>query len=203
LDRAALDAYVARRLPDARVFVGLSGCGLATGREARRRGIKYVCDRGSTHIRHQHDVLRDEHDRWGLDFPGIDPRIVEREEAEYETADLVTVPSSYVQGTFTARGVPAHRTRVLSYGVDLQRFQPVDMPPAGRFDLLFVGGVSLRKGVPYLRRAGQKGDLHVIVDVEVPHHLSRAQREALEAYAQASDEIVSEGGLLERMRGKK
>jgi molecular chaperone DnaJ len=59
------------------------------------------------------------------------------------------------------------------------------------------------KGVPYLRRAGQKGDLHVIVDVEVPHHLSRAQREALEAYAQASDEIVSEGGLLERMRGKK
>jgi DnaJ-class molecular chaperone len=43
----------------------------------------------------------------------------------------------------------------------------------------------------------------VIVDVEVPHHLSRAQREALEAYAKASDEIVSEGGLLERMRGKK
>jgi len=59
------------------------------------------------------------------------------------------------------------------------------------------------KGVPYLRRSGQRGDLHVIVDVEVPHHLSRAQREALEAYAKASDEIVSEGGLLERMRGKK
>jgi len=59
------------------------------------------------------------------------------------------------------------------------------------------------KGVPYLRRAGQRGDLHVIVDVEVPHHLSRAQREALEAYAQATGEIVSEGGLLERMRGKK
>jgi molecular chaperone DnaJ len=59
------------------------------------------------------------------------------------------------------------------------------------------------KGVPYLRRAGQRGDLHVIVDVEVPHHLSRAQREALEAYAQATGEIVSEGGLLERMRGKR
>ena len=59
------------------------------------------------------------------------------------------------------------------------------------------------KGVPYLRRSGQRGDLHVIVDVDVPHHLSRAQREALEAYAQATGEIVSEGGLLERMRGKK
>jgi molecular chaperone DnaJ len=59
------------------------------------------------------------------------------------------------------------------------------------------------KGVPYLRRSGQRGDLHVIVDVDVPHHLSRAQREALEAYAKATGEIVSEGGLLERMRAKK
>ena len=58
------------------------------------------------------------------------------------------------------------------------------------------------KGVPYLRRSGQRGDLHVLVDVEVPHRLSRAQREALEAYAKASGEIVSEGGLLDKVRDK-
>lgn len=60
------------------------------------------------------------------------------------------------------------------------------------------------RGVPYLRRAGQRGDLHVMVDVEVPHRLTRAQREALEAYAEASDEIVSEqAGLFDRVIGKK
>jgi molecular chaperone DnaJ len=60
------------------------------------------------------------------------------------------------------------------------------------------------KGVPYLRRAGQRGDLHVIVDVEVPQRLSRAQREALEAYADASGEIVTEStSILDRVRGKK
>jgi molecular chaperone DnaJ len=60
------------------------------------------------------------------------------------------------------------------------------------------------KGVPYLRRPGQRGDLHVIVDVEVPHRLSRAQREALEAYADASGEIVTESSsILDRVRGKK
>ena len=58
------------------------------------------------------------------------------------------------------------------------------------------------KGVPYLRRSGQRGDLHVIVDVEVPTKLSRAEREALEAYAKASGEIVSEGGLLDKVRDK-
>ena len=60
------------------------------------------------------------------------------------------------------------------------------------------------KGVPYLRRAGQRGDLHVIVDVEIPSRLSRAQREALEAYADASGEIVTEtSSILDRVRGKK
>ena len=59
------------------------------------------------------------------------------------------------------------------------------------------------KGVPYLRRPGQKGDLHVIVDIAVPHRLTRTQREALEAYAKAAGEEVSEaGGLLERVRDK-
>jgi molecular chaperone DnaJ len=60
------------------------------------------------------------------------------------------------------------------------------------------------KGVPYLRRAGQRGDLHVIVDVDVPSKLSRAQREALEAYADATGEIVTESSsILDRVRGKK
>ena len=59
------------------------------------------------------------------------------------------------------------------------------------------------RGVPYLRRAGQRGDLHVLVDVEVPQRLSRTQREALEAYADASDEIVSApSGLFDRVIGQ-
>ncbi|HYK95525.1 MAG TPA: molecular chaperone DnaJ [Candidatus Dormibacteraeota bacterium] len=58
------------------------------------------------------------------------------------------------------------------------------------------------KGVPHLRRPGQRGDLHVIVDVAVPHRLTRTQREALEAYAKATGEPVSDAGLLDRVRDK-
>ena len=154
-DRTSIDRFVARTLPDADVFVGLSGCGLATGREARRRGMKYICDRGSTHIRHQNRVLADEHRRWGLPFAGIDPRIVAREEAEYDMAGLVTVPSNFVRNTFIANGVAPAKVKVLSYGVDLARFHPVADPREGAFDVLFVGGVSLRKGAPYLLAAYQ------------------------------------------------
>ena len=59
------------------------------------------------------------------------------------------------------------------------------------------------RGVPHLRRTGVRGDLHVIVDVSVPAHLSKAQRDALHAYAAASDEIVTDGTtLLGRVRDK-
>jgi molecular chaperone DnaJ len=57
------------------------------------------------------------------------------------------------------------------------------------------------RGVPHLRRSGSRGDLHVIVDIDVPTHLSKAERDALKAYADASGEIVADGGgILDRVR---
>ena len=57
------------------------------------------------------------------------------------------------------------------------------------------------KGVPHVRRTGQRGDLHVMVDVVVPTKLSKKARELLEAYAQESGDSVGHGGggLLEKL----
>jgi len=57
------------------------------------------------------------------------------------------------------------------------------------------------KGVPHLRRVGQRGDLHVLVDVVVPTKLSKKARELLAAYAEESGESVEHGGggLLEKL----
>ncbi|MEO8438220.1 MAG: DnaJ C-terminal domain-containing protein, partial [Chloroflexota bacterium] len=61
--------------------------------------------------------------------------------------------------------------------------------------------IKLRgKGVPHLRRAGQRGDLHVMVDVVVPTKLSKKARELLAAYAEESGDAVTHGGgLLEKL----
>jgi molecular chaperone DnaJ len=59
------------------------------------------------------------------------------------------------------------------------------------------------RGVPHLRRPSARGDLHVVVDIAVPTKLSRAEREALQAYALAADEPVSdEVNLFDRVRDK-
>jgi molecular chaperone DnaJ len=58
------------------------------------------------------------------------------------------------------------------------------------------------KGVPHLRRAGTRGDLHVMVDVKVPTRLSRRQRELLEALAAASGESPDgrQSGIFEKVK---
>ncbi len=147
------DRFTSRHLPDCDVFVGLSGTALRTGRIARSRGAKHVCDRGSSHIRTQDQLLRDEHDRWGLRFAGIHPPAIEREEAEYAEADAITVPSTFALRTFVERGYSISKLKLLPYGVNLDRFRPLTRAQNGRFDVLFVGGMSVRKGVPYLLQA--------------------------------------------------
>ncbi|MBN8490397.1 MAG: glycosyltransferase family 4 protein [Burkholderiales bacterium] len=147
------DGYVARRLPDCDALVASSGSGLGSGKVAQQRGSRYVCDRGSAHIRVQDRILREEHDRWGVHFDGIDPRIIEREEEEYAQADAITVPSTFAMDSFLEQGVPATKLHKLPYGVDLYRFYPCALPAADRFDVLFIGGVNLQKGVPYLLEA--------------------------------------------------
>jgi len=147
------DRHVAAHIPDCDLFVGLSGSALRTGHVVKSRGARYLCDRGSTHIRTQDRLLREEHDRWGVAFEGIDPRSIEQDEAEYSQADCITVPSSFTMQSFVDQRVPRQKIRRLPYGVDLSRFKPTATAPEGSFDVLFAGGMSLRKGIPYLLQA--------------------------------------------------
>ncbi len=149
-DRVWFDRYVAGHLPKCDVFCALSGSGLFSGRRAKARGAKYVCDRGSAHIRVQDEILREEFNRLGIPFEGIDPRIIQREEAEYEAADLITVPSSFALKTFLKSGVPVGKLRLATYGVDLDTFHPCGTRRPDHFHVLFVGALSVRKGVRYL-----------------------------------------------------
>lgn len=152
----SLDRYTAAHMPDCDVFVGLSGAGLQAGRSVQRQGGKYICDTGSSHIRSQNELLTQEQERWRGGNENAHPRVIERAEAEYAQADLITVPSSFSARSFEQQGVPASKLRVLPYGVNLDVFRPDGQPDASTFDVLFAGGACLRKGVPYLLQAFQK-----------------------------------------------
>jgi len=154
-DSVQLDNWVASRIEDCDVVVGLSNAALKTGRLVQSRGGKYVCDRGSSHVRYQNAIVSEEHRRWGVRPMISDEPTMRRQEAEYAIADAVTVPSEFARRSFIEMGVSPEKVVKISYGVQLSRFRPTRSPSPDSFDVLFVGSVSLRKGVPYLLQAFQ------------------------------------------------
>lgn len=150
------DAYVARNLKVCDAFIGLSGHNYRAGLRAKALGARWVCDRGSSHIVFQDQILREEHRRWNVPFAGVPQWALEQEQAEYAACDLITVPSRFAEKTFIEMGIAAEKLKRVAYGVDLTKFHPVGRPREGHFDVVFVGGVGVRKGVPYLVEAFRK-----------------------------------------------
>ena len=147
------DAWTRLTIERCDAFIAISGAGLTTGPKVQAMGAKFICDRGSTHQRFQNQVLAEEYRRWHL--PHIEPpaHIVRREEAIYAAADAITVPSTAARRSFEQMGVSPAKLHVIPYGVRLDKFRPASKPDPERFDVLFAGQVSLRKGVPYLLQA--------------------------------------------------
>jgi glycosyltransferase involved in cell wall biosynthesis len=164
---AAFDEVAARTLGPCDVVNPWCSTALRTIRAAHRRGIPAVLEVASAHIEEQADLMRAEYARFGedIDRAVITPGVVARTVREYEEADAIIVTSSFVKKTLVARGVADRKIAVVPYGFD------ATPEPAKRLSdhtprVLFVGGCSLRKGIPYLveafRRVGVPATLRLV-----------------------------------------
>jgi glycosyltransferase involved in cell wall biosynthesis len=165
--------FAAANMPVAAdLFVGWSGACLEAVPVARQRGMRVVIERGSSHIAHQARVLADSYAEFGVTGRAVDKRMMERELAEYAAADLIAVPTRFAADTFVAHGVARHKLTVNPYGADLSRFigDKPHLKRAGRIQILFVGQVGIRKGVPWLLaaldRLGSAFELHLVGPIE-------------------------------------
>jgi len=136
-------------------LIALSGAGLNTGIRLQKQGGIFICDRGSTHQQFQTSLLREEYELWGMQLRESSAfnRLSDREMVMYNAVDAITVPSRFAARTFIDCGIPREKVHVIPYGVRLDKFRKVADPPRERFEVLFVGSVGLRKGVPYLLQA--------------------------------------------------
>ncbi|MGC1342969.1 MAG: glycosyltransferase family 4 protein, partial [Candidatus Binataceae bacterium] len=172
----SFDRWMARRIEQCDVFHCLSSFGLESHRAARaRHGALTVCDRGSSHIRFQNEILREEYARFDIPFAGIDARILERELAEYEFCDLISVPSTFSLRSFIEQGIPPEKLRLNPYGVDLAMFRPTPKRDSV-FRVLFVGSISIRKGVGYLLEAVRRASIPELDLVLIGHMDAEVKR---------------------------
>lgn len=147
------DRWVAAQMTPCDVFHCFSGFGRRAHQVARRRhGAMTIVERGSTHIAYQDVLLREEYERWDVPFPGIDPRVIEKELQEYEECDHITVQSTFAWRSFVERGIAPSKLIKLPLGVDLRMFRRVPKLDS-TFRVMYSGSFSLRKGAPYLLEA--------------------------------------------------
>lgn len=162
----AFDAAASQMLGACDLFNGWSSMSLLSIRAAHRHGIRAVLTVGSAHAVTQTELLAEEQRRFGPDAPLTHPRLVGRMVAEYEEADAIAAPSRWVVDSFIKHGVPASKLYRVPWGV-IPITGPVPRRSrAGDPRLLFVGGCSQRKGVPYLleafRRVRGKATLRLV-----------------------------------------
>jgi glycosyltransferase involved in cell wall biosynthesis len=145
-----LDRHVAAQLTERGILIALSGSGLHSGRRMQQLGGYHICDRGSVHISIQNQLLQDEYKRYGLLWEGIDPRMLEKELAEYEQANFISVPSQFCFYSFVNHGFSKTKLLKFPYGARLSRFKQADtcnlLPTREQFLVLFVGHAGVQKG---------------------------------------------------------
>lgn len=165
-DNARFAARVAKLVLNSfdAVYV-FNGAGLEIARAAKEAGIKVILDQTSAPVRMEEQILAEERKRW----PGWEPASVvnigwellaEREEAEWELADLILCGSQYVRDALVHAGVPSVKCRVVSTGVcPKPPFEVTSELIDKRFReriVLFAGTLCLRKGIPYLVEAAHQ-----------------------------------------------
>lgn len=152
------DRLVARRLTPCDIFIGWAVFALESMRIAKSLGAVGCVERGSAHILTQEELLAREYRRWGLKKPLLHPGLLERQMAEYEEADFIIVQSSFAYESFVQRGVDPERLLKISLGVDTRWFKPHEKRD-DIFRVLFVGAITVRKGVLDLLKAFRRAKL--------------------------------------------
>jgi glycosyltransferase involved in cell wall biosynthesis len=146
------DKLVSKQIEESDIFVGWSSFSLYSLRRAKKSGAVTILERGSSHISYQQQILKEEYEKFGLKIRGAHPKVLEKELKEYEESDYIEVPSSFAKRTFLQYGINEEKLIQGFRGVDLSEFRQIPKRD-DVFRIVYVGGMSLRKGVHYLLQA--------------------------------------------------
>jgi glycosyltransferase involved in cell wall biosynthesis len=202
VDCVAYDRYAARRLSSAEHLIVFNGESLGQIRAARRRGIGTVslvsANSHLRRVRRQHELARR---RYPLERPWSE-RLLARNLREYEAADRILCSSAYIWESFLEQGFPEERLAWFPL-IPEARYAPAvrQAGEAETFEVLYIGTLTVAKGVPLLidafRRLGHS-DLRLVL---VGGPGTRGMRRFVER-ACAEDRRISlrPGAVLERLR---
>jgi glycosyltransferase involved in cell wall biosynthesis len=139
------------------LFLYYNGCGLESARHVREAGGITMVEAVNSHVLYQEQIMKEEHQRLGLQWKPFHRRETRRRLLEYEEADRILVPSEFVRKSFVTQGVNEAKILKVPYPIRSVVGATGSLQHHGKnddvFRILFVGSISLRKGVRYLIEA--------------------------------------------------
>lgn len=148
-------------LTGADILYGYNGAALELFQNAKEQGILCVLEQTLAPMDVVRILLKEELERW----PELEPKqcldgsediLAQREQVEWQLADLIIGGSSFVINGLTQQQVPETKCHLIPYGVPLELFsssEHLHSSSSPKLRILFAGLVGLRKGVPYLLEA--------------------------------------------------
>lgn len=137
------------------ILVGWSGFSYHSFKKAEKFNCIKILERGSTHIMHQMEILKEEYKKLKLKATLPSKKTIETEIKEYELADYICVPSEFVKKSFIDKGFNKNKIIKIPYGVDIKNFKPniKKISEKKKFIIISTGSISVRKGSIYLLKA--------------------------------------------------
>lgn len=134
-------------------FVTMSGLAHELVRHSRVPERKIVIFRASRHIVEQNHILKEAAIEFGIAVPTPSLKMIKREIAEYEFADLIIVPSEICADSFIRQGIDQKKVKVLYFPHTLNNYAHKYGESRDGKKVTFVGNVSVQKGIITLLKA--------------------------------------------------
>jgi glycosyltransferase involved in cell wall biosynthesis len=186
------DAYAARHLPAAEHLIAFNGQALTQFGAARRAHYKSLSlISANSHLRRVARQHAQAHRQYPLEGSWT-TRLVRRNLTEYAQADRIYVASEYTRGSFIEEGFRDQLLSRLQFTPD-PRYEPDGSPQtSGTFNIVYVGSLTVAKGVPLLVDAVRRlphADLRLVL---VGGWTTRGMRRFIQT-ACAEDHRISSG----------
>jgi glycosyltransferase involved in cell wall biosynthesis len=148
-------------LRSADTVYAFNSAGLELLRAARDRGQTTILDQTIAPRYVERRILEEEYASW----PGWEAKpqedkyldeYCEREQQEWQAADLILCGSEFVKEGIAACGGPVERCAVVPFGADTAFSAQARPSHDGPLRILTVGSVCLRKGAPYVLEAARQ-----------------------------------------------
>ncbi|WP_413668456.1 glycosyltransferase family 4 protein [Mucilaginibacter sp. Mucisp86] len=142
-------------LDDADIFMYYNGSGLNASKQAKRKGKIVIAEAVNSHVQYQENLMKEEYESLNLEWQPFHDKEKARRIEEYHIADYILMPSNFVKRSFIEAGFPEHKLIRVPYGFNQLTTSPelADNKDRDTFTVLYVGSISVRKGLKYLIEA--------------------------------------------------